>query len=94
MPYNLKKRRIFKMVREVNYMIIDETDEFLLIQDIGQWNIYKTVTNAAEIVVKELATQLNGRRLEYIDSDGRRDQLLVKDGAFAGFAPIPKIEEE
>jgi hypothetical protein len=40
--------------------------------------------------VEELAPILNGRRLEYIDSDGRRDQLLVKDGKFAGFAPCPR----
>jgi len=35
---------------------------------------------------------LRGRRLEYYDSDGHRDQLLVKDGQFAGFASIDQSE--
>jgi len=45
------------------------------------------VTNDTEAVVQELAPRLRGRRLEYFDSDGRLDQLLVTDGKFAGFAP-------
>jgi len=70
-----------------NYRIIDETDEYVLIQDLGPWDVYLTVTNDAENVVKELSKIIGNKRLEYIDSDGDRDQLLVKDGKFAGFAP-------
>ncbi len=47
-----------------------------------------SVTNAAEQVVAELAPILNGRRLEYYDSEGQRDQILINEkGQFAGFAP-------
>jgi len=76
--------------REVNYLIIEDEDDHLCIEDIGPWNLYLSITNGAEIVVNELAEQLGERRLEYIDTDGHRDQLLVKDGKFAGYAPLPK----
>jgi len=76
--------------RKANYLIIEDTEDYLLIQDVGPWNIYLTITNAAEYVAAELASQLGDRRLEYIDSDGQRDQLLVKDGKFAGYAPVIK----
>ena len=67
------------------YAIVEETPEVLVIRDIG---INATsVTNDAEAVVEELADRLGKRRLEYYDSEGQRDQLLVKDGKFAGFAP-------
>lgn len=67
--------------------IIKETEEYVLIQDLGPWNIYFTVTNDAEQVVKRLASHLAGRRLLYIDSDGETDELVVRDGKFVGFAP-------
>ena len=79
--------------RQVNYMIVEDTDEFLCIEDIGPWNIYMTVTNAAEQVVEELAEQLGDRRLEYIDSEGQRDELIVENGEFVGFKPLPQEKE-
>ncbi len=75
-------------MNKVNYIIIEDNDEYVCIQDIGPWNIYLTVTNGAEIVVEELASRVGSRKLEYIDSDGQRDQLLIKDGKFLDFAPI------
>lgn len=59
----------------------------VLIRDVGPWDQYLTVTNAAEEVVATLLPMLRGRRLEYIDSEGNRDQILIQDGKFAGFAP-------
>jgi hypothetical protein len=76
------------MNRNPRYSIVTQSNEFLLIQDVGPWDKHLTVTNGAEIVVEELAPVLNGRKLLYIDSEGNRDQLLVKDGKFAGFAPV------
>jgi uncharacterized protein (DUF2164 family) len=67
------------------YRIIDDTPELLLIEDIG--SDVMSVTNDAEAVVEELADRLGKRRLEYYDSQGARDQLLVVNGKFAGFAP-------
>lgn len=70
-----------------NYAIVEETLGCVLIRDLGPWDRHMTVTNGAEEVVVELAHLLRGRRLEYYDSDGDRDQILVRDGRFAGFAP-------
>ncbi len=70
------------------YDILEDGPDVLCIVDVGEDCM--SVTNDAEAVVTELAGRLNGRRLEYIDTMGERDQLLVKDGKFAGFAPIPR----
>lgn len=74
-------------MRTPNYEIVSEDQECVVIRDIGPWDQCPTVTNAAEEVVKQLEPILKGRRLEYYDSEGQRDQLLIKDGRFAGFAP-------
>lgn len=74
-------------MRKPHYEIVSEDQDCVLIKDLGPWSQHPTVTNAAEEVVEQLVPMLNGRRLEYYDSEGQRDQLLVKDGKFAGFAP-------
>ena len=73
-----------------NFIIIDdESDKSVLtIRDVGG-PLQLTVTNDAEAVVEFLATGgllANGRKLNYYDSDGQLDQLLVENGKFAGFA--------
>ena len=62
-----------------------ETDEYILIKDVGPWDKFQTITNAAEWVVAQIAARLGNRKLYYIDSEGQTDQLLVHDGKFAGF---------
>ena len=74
-------------MRGANYVIVQDSSDRLVIRDLGPWDQYLTVTNAAEEVVQELARQLKGRRLFYYDTEGQMDELLVKDGEFAGFAP-------
>lgn len=69
------------------FKVVEETNECVLILDLGPWDQHRTITNGAEAVVLAMAPSLAGRRLEYIDSEGQRDQLLVRDGRFAGFAP-------
>lgn len=71
-----------------NFTIESETDDCLAIRDIGPWNSRPTITNDAEYVVSVLADRLNGRRLEYYDSEGNLDQIIVRDGKFWGFAPV------
>jgi len=75
------------MANHARIKVLETTPEVLLIKDVGPWDQYLTVTNDAEWVVEQFADHLDGRRLEYIDSEGRRDQLLVAGGRFAGFAP-------
>jgi hypothetical protein len=75
-------------MRKANYELVAQDSKHVLIKDIGPWDKYFTVTNAAEQVVAELAPMLAGRRLEYIDSEGHCAVLLVdKNGKFAGFDP-------
>lgn len=72
-----------------NYRVLSSSDTELVIEDLGPWTRYMTVTNNAESVVAELhrSGQLGDRRLFYYDSDGRRDELTHTAGVFTGFAP-------
>jgi hypothetical protein len=72
-------------MRHANYRIVRESDEEVVIEDLGPWNGHPTVTNDAEWVVEQLAGYLRGRRLRYFDSFGDLDTLVVRDGKFAGF---------
>jgi hypothetical protein len=64
------------------------TEDRLLIKDVGPWSYHQTITHGAERVVEDLQPVLQGRRLEYIDSEGRLAEILIRDGHFAGFVPI------
>jgi hypothetical protein len=72
--------------------IIQKTENYIVIQDLGPWDVHLTITNDAENVVKALVPYLDKRRLYYIDSEGEMDELLVEDGKFVGFAPGPRVE--
>lgn len=64
----------------------------LFIRDLGPWDRQRTVTNDAVNVVQRLIDGgflPSGRRLFYYDSGGQLDELLIKDGRFAGFALGP-----
>jgi len=55
-----------------------------------------TLTNDAEAVIAELAGEgiLGDRRVLYRDTEGWWDEILVKGGRFAGFAPIRERQLE
>lgn len=87
------------MNRKANYIFINHDGDYhgpshwIVIKDVGPWDQHPSVTNDAENVVRDLVAQgylPEGRRLFYFDSDGRLDEILVKDGQFVGFAPGPK----
>lgn len=71
--------------QSANFEIVEQTDEHIIIRDLGPWDQYKTITNAAEWVVSQLAGSLGDRRLLYYDSEGILDELKVENGKFAGF---------
>jgi hypothetical protein len=76
---------------KAHYQIYEANDDRIVIEDIGPWDRYMTVTNAAESVIEELGKQYGGigkRRVFYYDSEGEMTELLVKDGKFMGFAPV------
>jgi hypothetical protein len=71
-----------------NYHLVDMTPYKIRIRDVGPWSYHLTITQGAELVVEELGPMLRGRRLEYIDSEGRLAEIVIKDGQFAGFASV------
>ncbi len=78
-----------------SYEIVTYNRGAMLIRDLGPWSKFQSVTNAAEEVVAELVKRCESlktplTKLEYIDSEGNRDEILIKDGKFAGFAPGSK----
>lgn len=68
-----------------NFDIVRETQEYILIRDLGPWDEFPTITNVAELVVEKIAPRLSNRRLYYIDSDGNVDEICVLNGRFDGF---------
>lgn len=77
------------MGRDANFEIVaNHPGKPLVIRDVGPWDSHLSVTNDAEQVVKRLVGRgllPEGRRLFYFDSDGQEDEILIKDGEFAGF---------
>jgi hypothetical protein len=67
---------------------VDTIPGFVLLEDLGTG---MSITNDAEQVVRWLAETGvldDGRRVLYRDSLGKWDELMHKDGRFAGFAPL------
>lgn len=77
------------MPGRANIELVTRTAKYVVIRDVGPWDKHPTVTNDAEGVVQRMAAVLDGRRLLYFDSEGRLDELVVRDGKFAWFAPGP-----
>lgn len=86
-------RRLFGMKALSRYEIVsDVAGEPLIIRDVGHMD-HKSITNDAANVVADLVSNEYlpaGRRLYYYDSQGQLDELIVKDGEFAGFARGPR----
>lgn len=79
--------------RSACYAMVGETPEYVIIRDVGPWSEHATITNDAEGVVAELVSDLRGRRLLYFDSEGRLDELLVRDGHFYGSRLFQRFDE-
>ena len=75
------------MVIPANYKYVSITDKQVIIQDVGPWTEHATITNDAESVVREVHEYigLGDRRLFYIDSEGKLDEIRVREGEFLGF---------
>jgi hypothetical protein len=77
-----------KMGLRAQYRIEEQTEEKIVIRDVGRDCM--SVTNDAEAVVRDLQRNgmLDGRRLFYYDSEGQIDELKHDgNGVFRGFAP-------
>lgn len=75
--------------RHARFDMLHSDDKSVTIRDEGPWSFHRTITNDAEWVVASMLSIVGKRRLFYVDSDGKLDELLIKRGRFAGFAPGP-----
>ncbi len=75
--------------QKANFRVREDVFDHIVLEDIGPWDKYMTITNAAENVIEEVERRwgIRNRRVFYYDSEGVLTELLVKDGKFAGFAP-------
>lgn len=76
-----------------HWNLLSISPERIVLEDVGPWDRYMTITNAAESVVEEVNQRygIGKRRLFYYDSSDELTELLVKDGKFAGFAPATTV---
>jgi hypothetical protein len=76
---------------KADFEIIDETSEYVLIEDqyYNTVGLSKTVTNDVENVIKYLweNNDLGNRRLIYVDTENHIDEILHENGIFKGFKP-------
>lgn len=83
--------RICRMMASAQYTMVESKSnkKVLVIKDIGNHRVQKTITNDAEQVVRRIFPVLAGRKLYYIDSEGKMDEIIIDiTGRFLGFAPI------
>ena len=80
--------------QKANYIVRERTEERIVLEDIGPWDRYMTITNAAETVIAEIERDygIGTRKVLYYDSDGELTELLVENGRFAGFAPVHSLQ--
>jgi len=83
-------------MRRANYEIVERRRDRLVIRDVGPWDQFATVTNAAEYVADELwglAELFDGMRLFYYDSEGEPTEILLDESCnFRGFAPATEAQ--
>lgn len=75
-------------MRTASFEIVEQTAQAVTLRDLGPWDKYLTITNAAEEVVEDLSRKgviKEGQRLLYYDSENELTELLHKEGKFVGF---------
>lgn len=81
--------------RDPNFEVVKDTAQYMIVRDLGPWDVHRSITNGAEEVVAELfaTRKLGAKRLGYYDSEGELGEL-VHDGCgnFVEFGPVFKIE--
>ena len=72
-----------------NYRIIRNDSKIILLEDIGPWDVFQSITNAAETVLEELKPALTGgvraKRLLYLDSEKELTEIVYNNGKFVRF---------
>jgi hypothetical protein len=78
-----------------SYSVILDADRFILIKDNDDPD-FASVTKSADYTVESLAEvyDLSNRRLVYMDTMGRFDELRHANGKFAGFRALTANQQE
>ena len=74
----------------IRYDIIQATETCIVLKDLGPWDRYMTITNAAEHVIEDMQRIfiIGNRRLFYFDSEGELTELCHEGERFIRFAPV------
>jgi hypothetical protein len=76
------------LIPHADFSVMDETGDYIYIKDAGGDS--KSITNDAEWVLQKLAAAYGGlknRRIFYMDTMGRIDEITHNDGHFTGYKP-------
>lgn len=71
-----------------NYRIVLNANKHLILEDIGPWNLFKSITNDINRLTKHLyetGILTSEKVFEYIDSEGWRTTVIHKNGEFVDF---------
>ena len=72
-------------MRSPNYHIQSINEFSVVLVDEGPWDVYPTITNAAEEVCIEIHKHYPGKRIFYHDSDGELSELVHENGVFVRY---------
>lgn len=84
-------------MRTPNYKVIESNEDRVVLQDLGPWDEYPTITNAVEAVLQQIAGMLlvkphNGPNIYYIDSEGECTRILWEGGPQALVENQPRFK--
>ncbi|MDD5511923.1 MAG: hypothetical protein PHI12_14120 [Dehalococcoidales bacterium] len=74
---------------KAHWALISIDEKRIVIDDVGPWDRFMSITNAAENTVEELDRiyGIGDRRVFYYDSDNELTELKIKNGKFIDFGP-------
>lgn len=84
-------------MKTANFSIVSRTDHYVRLQDLGPWDEYLTITNAAEWVIDQLHHyhDIKDKQVFYMDSDNKTSTLLHdNEGNFIGHSPRTDLAKD
>jgi len=80
-----------------NFKILSIRPDMVVINDVGPWDVFPTVTNNPETTIETLRSGgvlVPGARLFYLDSYGDKGELKMgEDGKFEGYGCMGERDE-
>ena len=74
-------------MKRANYEVIAHSEDRVILRDLGPWDKYSSITNAAEDVIRNLHPYIKDKKVFYYDSEGDYGELVHdNNGQFVRFA--------